>query len=58
MYIIPRMHKHLYNFRTMLDQRRRRWADVVEMLYKCFMFAGIASLPDYSTSCFNARSTS
>ena len=33
--------KHLYNICTMLDQRRRRWADVVQMLYKCFVFAGI-----------------
>ena len=24
----------------MLDQRQRRWADVVQMLYKCFVFAG------------------
>ena len=24
----------------MLDQRRRRWADVVQMLCKCFVFAG------------------
>ena len=24
----------------MLDQRRKRWADVVQMLYKCFVFAG------------------
>ena len=24
----------------MLDQRRRRWADVVWMLYKCFVFTG------------------
>ena len=23
----------------MLDQRRRCWADVVQMLYKCFVFA-------------------
>ena len=29
--------KHLYNICTMLDQR---WEDVVEMLYKCFWFAG------------------
>ena len=29
--------KHLYNICTMLDQRRRRWADVVQMLYKCFV---------------------
>ena len=32
--------KHLYNICAMLDQRRRRWADVVQMLYKCFVFAG------------------
>ena len=24
----------------MLDQRRRRWKDVVQMLYKCFVLAG------------------
>ena len=24
----------------MLDQRRRRWADVVQMIYKCFVFDG------------------
>ena len=28
-----------YNICTMLAQRRRRWADVVQMLYKCFVFA-------------------
>ena len=33
--------KHLYNICTTLDQRRRRWADVVQMLYKCFVSAGI-----------------
>ena len=32
--------KHLYNIYTMLDQRRRRWADVVLMLYKCCVFSG------------------
>ena len=32
--------KHLYNIYTMLDQRRRRLAGVVQMLYKCFVFAG------------------
>ena len=36
----PANTKHLYNICTMLDQRRRRWADVVQMLYKCFVFAG------------------
>ena len=32
--------KHLYTIWTMLDQRRRRWANVVQMLCKCFVFAG------------------
>ena len=31
--------KHLYSICTMLAQRRRRWADVVQMLCKCFVFA-------------------
>ena len=35
-----KQNKHLHNICTMLDQRRRRWADVVQMLYKCFVFAG------------------
>ena len=30
----------------MLDQRRRRWADVVQMLYKCFVFAGIVYISE------------
>ena len=31
----------------MLDQRRRRWADVVQMLYNYFVFAGIiVIIPD------------
>ena len=25
----------------MLDQRRRRWAVIVQMLYKCFVFTGL-----------------
>ena len=32
--------KHLYNICTMSEQRRRRWAVVVKMLYKMFVFAG------------------
>ena len=32
--------KHLYSICTMLDQRRRRWVEVVQMLYKYFVFAG------------------
>ena len=33
--------KYLYNIYTMLDQRQGRWAEVVQMLYKCFVIAGI-----------------
>ena len=36
----PSEHKTLYKICTMLDQRRRRWADVVPMLYKCFVLTG------------------
>ena len=32
--------KYFYSICTMSGQRRRRWPDVVEMLYKCFVFAG------------------
>ena len=34
---IPVNTKQLYNICTMLDQRRRPWGDVVQMLYKCFL---------------------
>ena len=43
-YSNPANTKHLYNICTMLDQRRRRWAVVVQMLYKCFVFAGNAAV--------------
>ena len=36
--------KHLHNICTMLDKRRRRWANVVQMLYKCFVFPGVMHL--------------
>ena len=29
--------KHLYNIFTMLNQRRRRWVDVVQMLFQCLL---------------------
>ena len=35
---IPANTKHLYNMYTMLGQRRRRWADIVYMSYKSFVF--------------------
>ena len=38
--ITPETQKKLYDISTMFSQRRRRWADVVQMLYKCFVFAG------------------
>ena len=34
--------KHLYNICTMLGQCRRRWTDVVQMLYNCFVFTRYA----------------
>ena len=37
---LPANTKHLYDICTMLDQRRRRWADVVQMSYTCFVFTG------------------
>ena len=37
--IFPANTKKLRNICAMLDQRRRRWADVVQMLYTCFVFA-------------------
>ena len=47
----------------MLDQRQRRWADVVQMLYKCFAFAEIVrkyiQKQDTLNQCsFNVGSTS
>ena len=36
--IIPVNTKHFYNICTMLDPRRRRWADVVSMLIVIQMF--------------------
>ena len=41
----PTNTKHLHDICTMLVQRRRRWAEVVKMLYKCFVFAGKYSHP-------------
>ena len=43
-WLFPGNTKQYYNICTMLDLRRRRWADVVQMLSKCFVFAGLSSL--------------
>ena len=32
--------KYLYNICTILDQRLRRWSNIVQMLYKYFVFTG------------------
>ena len=37
----PSKHKHLYNICTTPAQLLRRWSDIVQMLYKCFAFAGM-----------------
>ena len=37
--------KHLYNICTIWNQRQKRWADVVQILYNCFVFAGNSSWP-------------
>ena len=39
---IPVNTKHLHNICTTLNQHQRRWADVVQMLCKCFVFTGIS----------------
>ena len=37
---IPVNTKYMYNMYTMLDQRRRRWANVVKMLYNVLCLLG------------------
>ena len=37
----------------MLDQRRRRWANVVEILYKCFVFSELVSDTTVNLTCQN-----
>ena len=37
----PANTKHLYNICTTLAQRLRRWSNFVQMLYKCFVLAGL-----------------
>ena len=38
---IPANTKHLYNICTTSAQRLQRWANIVQMLYKCFVLIGI-----------------
>ena len=39
--VIPVNTKHLYNICTTLAQRLRRWTNIVQMLYKYFVFPGM-----------------
>ena len=41
LHMYPAGTKHLYNISTMSAQRLRRWSDIVQMLYKCFVFASL-----------------
>ena len=36
----PANTKYLYDICTTPAQRLRRWSNIVQMLYKCFVFAG------------------
>ena len=38
---VPASTKHLYNICTTSSQRLRRWSNIVQMLYKSFVFAGV-----------------
>ena len=40
--------------RTMLGQRQKRWADVVQIIYKCFVFVAVARLLTL-LECFKKR---
>ena len=37
----PSNTQHMYNICKLLDQLQERWADVVQISYKCFVFAGM-----------------
>ena len=37
----PAKTTHLYNIFTTSAQRLRRWSNIVQMLYKCFVLTGI-----------------
>ena len=59
----PANTKHLYNICTTSAQRLRRWSNIIQMLYKCFVFTGhvdivihnkiqLSFLPEFMTSTF------
>ena len=44
--------KHLYNINTTSVKRRRRWTNIVSMLYKCFVFAVLSLLAPHRSNLF------
>ena len=52
----PANTKHLYSICTTSTQRLRRWPNIVQMLYKCFVFAGkwIIHTPTVRLSAYSA----
>ena len=46
----PASTKHLYNISTTSAQRLRRWSNIVQMLYKCFVFAEACMLKHENTN--------
>ena len=46
--------KNLYNIYTTSAQRLRRWSNIVQIIYKCFVFAGGGT---YATPQMRAEST-
>ena len=56
----PANTNQVYNIHTTSAQRLRRWSNIVYMLYKCFVFAGIClefSVLTASSFCVHERST-
>ena len=41
--LVPANTNHLYTIYTTSAQRLRRWSNIVEMLYKCFVLAGVVA---------------
>ena len=54
LFTVPADTKHLYNICTTSAQRLRRWPNVVQMLYKCFAFAGVAPVSDGVNWCLTS----
>ena len=50
---IPANTKHLNNMFTRSAKRLRRWFNIVQMLYKCVVFTGVAAEPNLSGGIIN-----